>query len=116
MKLIILLTFFAVACAHTATSQLTSKYFVENSEIRKHFEKFPIRKNGNFFYLLFLGEFRSLRMLKMKLKLCQPTVCNKCRKIVAENASRKHVKQCKRVLDLEDCCNQTRSYSGSLFG
>ena len=110
MKLIILLTFFAIACAHTATSQLTSKYFDENSGIRKNFEKWQI------FLFLFLGEFRSLRMLKMKLKLCQPTVCNKCRKIVAENASRKHVKRCKRVLDLEDCCSQTRSYGGSLFG
>ena len=53
MKLIILLTFFAIACAHTATSQLTSKYFDENSEIRKKIEKFEIRKHGRFSYFYF---------------------------------------------------------------
>ena len=59
---------------------------------------------------------KSLKMLKMKLKLCQPAVCNKCKKNVYENNSRKHVKRCKRVLDLEDCCEQTRYYSDSFFG
>ena len=58
----------------------------------------------------------SLRKLKMKLNLCQPTVCNKCGKIVYENFPRNQVKRCRRVLELEDCCDQVKGYDMSWFG
>ena len=63
-----------------------------------------------------VNSMQSLKILKMKLKLCQPTVCNKCKKIVYENYSRKHVKRCMRVLELEDCCDLTKYYNDSFFG
>ena len=58
---------------------------------------------------------RDLRNFKMKLKLCQSITCNKCRKTVYENYPRKQVKRCKRVLELEDCCDATKYYSDGFF-
>ena len=121
MKLSTIFTVVASVLGHTMTNQFTSEY------LRPHFSlknsNFSLKLQFSFKYSNFqfkgtenVNSLQSLRMLKIKLKLCQPTVCNKCKKIVYENYSRKHVKRCKRVLELEDCCDLTKYYNDSFFG
>ena len=112
MQLISIFAVIVPVFGHTMTSQYTSKQtrqiHLKNSSISQKYFR-------DFFILLFLGVNKSLRLYQMKLKFCQPTVCNKCRKIVYERYPRKHVNRCNRVLELEDCCEQTKAYGHCLF-
>ena len=106
MKLSTIFAVIVLVLGHQMTTEHTSKY------LNRLFFRMTIALIFNISDL----QQKSLRILKMKLKLCNSIVCNKCRKIVYENASQNHVQRCKRVLDFEDCCDQTKSYSDSFFG